>query len=192
MSGSVTVRKAVRRLAPRLAAAVSRRLSKTSRLADTAMTPLEGTSWYYLKRTLDPRARIEYAIARESTEDAALHLDPENPRIVEGFSRSYSELRMPAYAEAPELLEDPSVDAVSVVTMWDQHAAPTLAALEAGKHVFLEKPMASTMDDARAIVAAAEASGCEWFIIEQDSDFEVDPFDSARQSLAYLNGLASA
>jgi sugar phosphate isomerase/epimerase len=42
------------------------------------------------------------------------------------------------------------------------------------------------------IVAAAEASGCEWFIVEQDADFEVDAFDSARQSLAYLNGLASA
>ena len=79
------------------------------RLAETAMTPLDGTSWFYLKRTLDSRARIEYAIARESTEDAALHLDPENPRTVEGFSRSYSELRMPAYADAPELLEDPSL-----------------------------------------------------------------------------------
>ena len=79
------------------------------RLADAAMTPLEGTSWYYLKRTLDPRARIEYAIARESTEDASLHLDPENPRTVEGFSRSYSELRMPAHPEAPELEDDPSL-----------------------------------------------------------------------------------
>ena len=63
-----------------------------------------------------------------------------------------------------ELLEDPSVDAVSVVTMWDQHAAPTLAALEAGKHVFLEKPMASTMDDARAIVAAAEAAAGSFMV----------------------------
>jgi enterochelin esterase family protein len=79
------------------------------RLAEAAMTLLEGTSWYYLERTLDPRARIEYAIARESTEDDALHLDPENPRTVEGFSRSYSELRMPAYPDAPELLDDPSI-----------------------------------------------------------------------------------
>lgn len=79
------------------------------RLAQAAMTPLEGTSWYYLKRTLDPRARIEYAIARESTEDAALNLDPENPRTVEGFSRSYSELRMPAHPDAPELQDDPSI-----------------------------------------------------------------------------------
>lgn len=79
------------------------------RLAEAAMTSLVGTSWYYLERTLDPRARIEYAIARESTEDAALELDPGNSRTVEGFSRMYSELRMPLYADAPELREDPSL-----------------------------------------------------------------------------------
>src|SRR5262245_21841273 len=50
-----------------------------------------------------------------------------------------------AFTDYRELLADPDVDAVSVVTMWDQHAAPTLAALQAGKHVFLEKPMASTL-----------------------------------------------
>ncbi len=80
-----------------------------TRLPETAMTVLEGTSWYYLKRALDPGARIEYAIARESTEDSALHLDPENPRSVQSFLRSYSELRMPAYRDAPELAEDPSI-----------------------------------------------------------------------------------
>jgi enterochelin esterase family protein len=79
------------------------------RLARAEMTPLEGTSWYYLKHALDPEARIEYAIARESTDDAALHLDPGNPRTVEGFSRSYSELRMPSHPDAPELLSDPSI-----------------------------------------------------------------------------------
>jgi sugar phosphate isomerase/epimerase len=42
------------------------------------------------------------------------------------------------------------------------------------------------------IIAAAEASGSEWFVIEQDRDFEIDAFESARQSLAYLRGLASA
>ena len=42
----------------------------------------------------------------------------------------------------------PSWKRVSITTMWDQHAAPTIAALRAGKHVFLEKPMAS---DARRL-----------------------------------------
>ena len=59
-----------------------------------------------------------------------------------------------------ELLANPEIDAVSVVTMWDQHTEPTLAALEAGKHVFLEKPMAHTVADCRRICdAAAKAPG---------------------------------
>ena len=56
------------------------------------------------------------------------------------------------------MLADPELEAVSIVTMWDQHAAPAIAALEAGKHVFLEKPMASTVADCDAIVTAAHAA----------------------------------
>ena len=48
-----------------------------------------------------------------------------------------------------DMLADPDIDAVSIVTMWDQHTEPAIAALEAGKHVFLEKPMASTVEDCR-------------------------------------------
>lgn len=62
------------------------------------------------------------------------------------------------FTDYHEMLADPELESVSVVTMWDQHAAPTLAAIAAGKHVFLEKPMASTNEDCRAIVAAAEAA----------------------------------
>ena len=62
------------------------------------------------------------------------------------------------YTDYNEMLADPALEAVSVVTMWDQHVEPTLAALEAGKHVFLEKPMASTVPDCEAIVRAAKAS----------------------------------
>ena len=68
------------------------------------------------------------------------------------------------FTDYHELLADETIDAVSVVTMWDQHAAPTLAALEAGKHVFLEKPMASTVEDGRAIVAAATASDAAFMV----------------------------
>jgi UDP-N-acetylglucosamine 3-dehydrogenase len=62
------------------------------------------------------------------------------------------------YTDYHQLLADGEVDAVSVVTMWDQHVEPTLAALKAGKHVFLEKPMASTVADCAKIVKAAKAS----------------------------------
>jgi UDP-N-acetylglucosamine 3-dehydrogenase len=57
-----------------------------------------------------------------------------------------------------DLLADPEIDAVSVVTMWNQHAAPVIAALTAGKHVFVEKPLASTAADCDAIVSTAAQS----------------------------------
>lgn len=62
------------------------------------------------------------------------------------------------YTDYHAMLADPELEAVSIVTMWDQHAAPTIAALQAGKHVFLEKPMASSIADCDAIVAAAHAA----------------------------------
>ncbi len=60
------------------------------------------------------------------------------------------------FTDYHELLANPDIDAVSIVTMWDQHTAPTLAALAAGKHVFLEKPMAHTVEDCRQICDAAK------------------------------------
>ncbi len=62
------------------------------------------------------------------------------------------------YTDYHAMLADPELQAVSVVTMWDQHVAPAVAALEAGKHVFCEKPMASTVADCDAIVNAARAA----------------------------------
>jgi UDP-N-acetylglucosamine 3-dehydrogenase len=63
------------------------------------------------------------------------------------------------YTSYEAMLEDPRLDAVSVVTMWDQRAAPAIAALRAGKHVFLEKPMASTVPECEAIMRAASEAG---------------------------------
>lgn len=57
-----------------------------------------------------------------------------------------------------ELIAADDVDAVSICTTADLHAAPALAALAAGKHVLCEKPLAATIEDADAIVAAVEAA----------------------------------
>ncbi len=50
------------------------------------------------------------------------------------------------------------VDAV-IVCPFGPHAAPSIAAARAGKHVLVEKPMCTTVDEAEAMVAAAEAAG---------------------------------
>ncbi|MEX2581609.1 MAG: Gfo/Idh/MocA family oxidoreductase [Verrucomicrobiales bacterium] len=68
------------------------------------------------------------------------------------------------FTDYREMLADPELESVSITTMWDQHAEPTIAALEAGKHVFLEKPMASTLADCDAIVEAAEAASGSFMV----------------------------
>src|SRR5262245_56022862 len=57
------------------------------------------------------------------------------------------------------LLERREVDAVSVCTPSDQHAAQTIQAARAGKHVLVEKPMTVTTADADAIIAASHEAG---------------------------------
>ncbi len=58
-----------------------------------------------------------------------------------------------------KLLADPTIDAVHVCTPNDSHAEISIAALEAGKHVMCEKPMAKTAADARLMVEAAKRTG---------------------------------
>lgn len=63
------------------------------------------------------------------------------------------------YRDYTELLADKEVDAVSVCLPNFLHAPVTEAALAAGKHVLVEKPMARTTEEARRMLAAAERHG---------------------------------
>jgi predicted dehydrogenase len=58
-----------------------------------------------------------------------------------------------------EVLADDSVDAVAIATPVPTHPGLAIRALEAGKHCFVEKPMAQSAADAEAVVAAARAAG---------------------------------
>src|SRR3954447_8360420 len=57
-----------------------------------------------------------------------------------------------------DVLADDTVDAVALATPVPSHAALALRVLQAGKHCFVEKPMAQSSADAEAVVAAAEAN----------------------------------
>ncbi|HHU78314.1 MAG: Gfo/Idh/MocA family protein [Caldicoprobacterales bacterium] len=63
------------------------------------------------------------------------------------------------YLDYNELLKDDSIEVVHVCTPNRSHAEITIAALEAGKHVMCEKPMAKTAEDARKMVEAAKRTG---------------------------------
>ncbi|MCL1882485.1 MAG: Gfo/Idh/MocA family oxidoreductase [Defluviitaleaceae bacterium] len=64
-----------------------------------------------------------------------------------------------AYSDYKELLKDPTIDMVYVLTPNKSHSYITIAALEAGKHVMCEKPMAKTSKEAREMCAVAKKSG---------------------------------
>lgn len=67
-----------------------------------------------------------------------------------GFARATDDWR--------GLLADPAIDVVSITTPNGMHREMAVAALQAGKHVWCEKPMALTLDDARAMETAARAA----------------------------------
>jgi predicted dehydrogenase len=63
------------------------------------------------------------------------------------------------YPEWQDLLADPKIDLVDICLPPAMHASVAVAALEAGKHVLVEKPITLAVADARRMVQAAEKSG---------------------------------
>jgi predicted dehydrogenase len=68
-----------------------------------------------------------------------------------GFARSTGDWR--------KLVEDPGIDVVDITSPNNLHCEMAIRALEAGKHVYCEKPLSVTVAEAERMVAAADASG---------------------------------
>jgi myo-inositol 2-dehydrogenase/D-chiro-inositol 1-dehydrogenase len=69
-----------------------------------------------------------------------------------------------ATANPEQLLSDPTLDAILICTWHDSHAPLAIAAAQAGKHIFLEKPMALTLAECRAIEEAVVAAGVQMML----------------------------
>jgi predicted dehydrogenase len=69
----------------------------------------------------------------------------------------YSTVRVSDDLDA--VLADPAVDAVAIATPASTHAGIAMAALSAGKHVLVEKPLAATLPDGQKVVQTAEDLG---------------------------------
>jgi predicted dehydrogenase len=63
------------------------------------------------------------------------------------------------YTEYHEALKATSPDLVCIATYTDSHAGYAIAAMQAGAHVFVEKPLAATVAEARRVVAKAQETG---------------------------------
>ncbi len=70
------------------------------------------------------------------------------------------------YADADALFADPDIAVVDITLPTYLHAAYAIRAMDAGKHVICEKPMARTPEEAAAMLAAAERTGRRLFIAQ--------------------------
>lgn len=82
-------------------------------------------------------------------------------RRLERMHRAYPNCRTTASLD--EALADPQVDLVAIATPPAMHASMGLRAIAAGKHVLIEKPLAETAADAKALLDAARAKGVRLF-----------------------------
>jgi len=89
-----------------------------------------------------PRLAVLAEVSQELAEQRAQEF---------GFERATADWR--------SVVSDPAVDIVSITTPNQFHAEMAIAALEMGKHVWCEKPMATSLRDAERMLAAANASG---------------------------------
>jgi ribosome silencing factor RsfS/YbeB/iojap len=76
---------------------------------------------------------------------------------LDAISKRFPALRVTT--DYREVIGDPSIDAICVVTPVGTHRKLAEEAFAAGKHVFVEKPLAKTVSDAEAIVRAGERAG---------------------------------
>ena len=89
--------------------------------------------------------------------------------VVEDAARERAEQGKADYytTDLDRVLTDPAVDAVLICSTHDTHAEIALKACAAGKHIFVEKPLAMTLDEARRVQQAVHESGvqlmCGWW-----------------------------
>jgi phthalate 4,5-cis-dihydrodiol dehydrogenase len=97
-------------------------------------------------------AVMVHAAAAHSAYVLKAAADP-HPGPREAFARDHNAR---VYADVRELVADPEVQAVYIATPHQFHAPHAVLAAEHGKHIILEKPMALTLADCDAIIAAVE------------------------------------
>src|SRR5476649_1690316 len=83
---------------------------------------------------------------------------------LQAFASKYG---VAAFTDVREMVEKAGVQALCVCTPHPNHAGPTIAAARAGVHVLVEKPMASSLADCDAMIAAAAAGGAVIGLVSQ-------------------------
>jgi phthalate 4,5-cis-dihydrodiol dehydrogenase len=123
-------------------------------------------------------ALMSPTLAADSRVRMVAAADP-RPEALEQFETDF---RGRGYSSVEELCADPAVQVVYVATPHQFHAAHATAAAAAGKHILVEKPMALTIDECRAMTAAARKHGVH-LVVGHSHSFDA-PIALTRQLIA--------
>lgn len=86
------------------------------------------------------------------------------PERVQTFAQTY---QLQPYLNIQDMIRKEAVDVAIICTPHPVHAAASIEAVEAGAHVLVEKPMAASLRDCDAMIAAADASGVKLGMVSQ-------------------------
>lgn len=101
-----------------------------------------------------------------------------DPARAKAFAERFD---VPGFTSIKEMLATPGIGAVAVLTPSGMHAEHAIMAANAGKHVVVEKPMALRLEDADAMIAAADRNKVRLLVVKQNR-FNV-PVVKAREAL---------
>ncbi len=87
-----------------------------------------------------------------------------NPKKLQAIQAAFGIAK--GYTDYDKLLRDPEIDAVHINTPIPDHAAQSIKALQAGKHVACTVPMATSIADCRRIVALCRQTGLKYMMME--------------------------
>ena len=79
-----------------------------------------------------------------------------------------TQFAVPFYDDMHKMMAQEDIDVVVVLTESGNHARDTIALASYGKHIVVEKPMALTLDDADAMIAACDHLGAKLFVVKQN------------------------
>ena len=115
---------------------------------------------------VNPQLRANFIFAGFPREKGELiAVCDHDPEMVEVFRKTYPEFaQVKVYSDYKDLIKDPEVQAVFIAVRDQYHEEMAVAALEAGKAVYLEKPMAITIEGCDHILETAYRTGSKLMV----------------------------
>ena len=88
--------------------------------------------------------------------------------VPEKAEKIAAEFSVPYFTDMHEMMRSENVDVVVVLSESGKHAEHVVALAPYGKHIVVEKPMALTLDDADAMIAACVKAGAKLYVVKQN------------------------